>query len=115
MHGAVRESQEGNGPASPADPTEQQGQQTIIEQETRRTLRHVGLEGDSDSKAPFSNDRDPDHIVLFFIGIAPTSTSRGAKWKLPSCTQTTRLQTSCLLREDLSTYLAFSSSGICSH
>lgn len=70
-------------------------QQTIIEQETRRTLRHVGLEEDSDSNAPFSNDRDPDHIVLFFIEIAPTSTSGGAKWKLPPCTRTTRPQTSC--------------------
>lgn len=67
--------------ASTAEDMEQQ----VIERETRRLRRHLGLGETSDEP----NSSPPEHVVLFIIEIAPDS-SRGAKCRLPSCPKTIR-------------------------
>ncbi|KAK5046649.1 hypothetical protein LTR84_007410 [Exophiala bonariae] len=90
MDATVREVQQETGQASSANTMEQQGRQAITERETRRMLRHVGLEGESDEDEVTSRDRSPDHVVLFFVELAPNSTSGGAKCRLPCCTKIIR-------------------------
>jgi hypothetical protein len=62
------------------DTSLEQMEQQMIEEETRRLRRHLGLGETVHEPDPGPPDCQP----LFFIEIAPHS-SRGAKCKLPSC------------------------------